>query len=386
MSDISTLESTATVPLTNRAFSWIGLFGRLVIVNGLFIGVTLVYFVVHQMLFAPLANLQSHGFVIMSTAFLFSFVPVIFFGILVNCFYVVARYHRTSHPILAVSKEFWRFISDRNRLLLGVPLLSIMFIFLYFFMEIKSNIPLVAPFSWDLYLYKLDKAIHFGIDPWQIVHPFFQMNDYLLLILNVNYHIWFLFMWLCFSVYAFSSSFTVNRTRFLLAVFLTWPIGGSLLAIIFSSAGPAFFSDIGLTPDPYAPLMQHLTEVNKTLPITAIDLQRMLWDNYAFQNNNLGISAMPSMHNALALLVALGAWRLNRTAGFFMYIHVFLVYIGSFYLGWHYAIDAYLGWAVTLAMWWISGPIARWWHGLPAIKAFGEQLDNDTINNGYKRS
>ncbi len=83
---------------------------------------------------------------------------------------------------------------------------------------------------------------------------------------------------------------------------------------------------------------------------------------------------MPSMHNAIALLLVFGAWQFSRWAGIVMLVHTFLIYIGSFYLAWHYAIDAYLGWAITLAFWWISGPIAKWWHRQPLVSDFSMRL------------
>jgi PAP2 superfamily len=46
------------------------------------------------------------------------------------------------------------------------------------------------------------------------------------------------------------------------------------------------------------------------------------------------------------------AWLLSAFAGFIM--------IGSVHLGWHYAIDGYLGAAIALLSWWFSGKLVDW--------------------------
>ena len=51
-----------------------------------------------------------------------------------------------------------------------------------------------------------------------------------------------------------------------------------------------------------------------------------------------------------------------------------LVYLGSVHLAWHYAIDAYLGWAVTLAVWYGVKPLAQWWEQRPQVIALNQQI------------
>ena len=284
------------------------------------------------------------------------------FGVFVYRFYLIARFERPASPIKALASDFFTIVSDKNRYVLGIPATIITFAFMYIYVEIKTNIPLFTAFSWDEAFFRIDRAMHFGIDPWRILHPFFRLSDYLVFALNVNYALWFLFVWVIWCVYVFADRPGIVRTRFLLSYFLTWSIGGSLLAVMFASAGPVFYGKLGLSPDPYAPLLEYLQTVNRHVPIWAIELQRTVWDGYVNNGHNMGISAMPSMHNANALLIAIGAFHINRTLGIFMSVHAFLIFIGSIYLGWHYAADAYLAWAVTVASWAISGPLARWWH------------------------
>ena len=154
----------------------------------------------------------------------------------------------------------------------------------------------------------------------------------------------------------------VVRTRFFIAYMLTWLIGGGMLAVFFSSAGPVYYSSIGLSPDPFTPLMDYLKDVNTRLPIFSLMTQQMLWDGYVGKGQPIGISAFPSMHNASSLLFALAAWQLSRKVGIAFAVYCAIILVGSVHLGWHYAVDGYAGLALAALCWWVAGPIARW-HG-----------------------
>ena len=92
--------------------------------------------------------------------------------------------------------------------------------------------------------------------------------------------------------------------------------GGALLATIFSSAGPVYYGAIGLSPDPFRPLLDYLHVTDETVPILALNAHKLLWDGYTGQIEQfVGISAFPSMHNVMATHFALLAWRMHRIAG-----------------------------------------------------------------------
>jgi membrane-associated phospholipid phosphatase len=127
--------------------------------------------------------------------------------------------------------------------------------------------------------------------------------------------------------------------------------------MLFSSAGPCYFGQITGLPDPYLPLMTYLNDADQVHRVWALGAQAALWHNYALREFTMvsGISAMPSMHVALATLFALVCWRTKRWLGIVMSIYAVLIMIGSVHLGWHYAIDGYAGIGGMIAIWRLVG-------------------------------
>jgi hypothetical protein len=155
---------------------------------------------------------------------------------------------------------------------------------------------------------------------------------------------------------------------------LIWSVGGSLSAILLSSAGPAYFERIGLSPDPYAALMTSLRAVHEVMPVWALDTQDMLW-RYKQEGSAFGgISAMPSMHNATTLLFVLVTWKSKPWLRNAMIIHGVLIFLGSIHLGWHYAVDSYLAWALVIPLWFAADALAKWWEAKPAQVSFATDV------------
>ncbi|MEH6718464.1 MAG: phosphatase PAP2 family protein [Aurantimonas endophytica] len=287
--------------------------------------------------------------------------PSCIFIVVAICFHRVVRSRPEGSASVALIREIWGCKSLRARLSNGLPVIAIFVPFITLFGYLKTNIPLIQPFAWDGTFTEWDRAIFLGSLPYEFLQPVMGI-PFVVFLTNVAYNVWFFLMWGFLTAFAFSTARSELRTRYLLSYFLTWIVIGNCLALAFSSAGPCFNSAIGLLPDPYQPLMDSLRKADAVYPIFALTTQDMLWDGYIGERSPLGISAMPSLHNATATLMALAAWRFGRAIGLTFVVYAIWIFVGSISLGWHYAVDGLVALPVTLALWALSGFLARWWH------------------------
>lgn len=235
--------------------------------------------------------------------------------------------------------------------------------FMSTFGSLKVAIPRIRPFDRDLLFHDWDVALHAG-PPFEWTLPLFGSVAGTVF-LNVLYNLW---IFLLFSILIWQAFTLERRTRmrFLISFVLTWILGGVVLATWLSSVGPCFWGGLLGEPDPYAPLMDHLYGVHGQTHLWAIDVQQQLWAAYQTQSIETvaGISAMPSMHVATSTLFALLGWARHRALGVALTIFALFIGVGSVHLGWHYAVDGYVGAAVAGGIWWAVGAMqARWPQG-----------------------
>jgi len=240
------------------------------------------------------------------------------------------------------------------RLTIGLSLLAFLVVT---FAGVKAQIPNLSPFHWDMALYRLDHALHGGVDPWRITWFLFG-SDAATVIIDRLYFSWFLVIHVALFVTMLFDQNTSRRRQYMLTYVLIWTVLGTFLAIVFSSAGPCYMADLQNGNTSYAPLMSQLDNVSSQYFLTSQFLQPQLWAAYtANLVTNYGISAMPSLHIAHAVLLILlarshGKLLTNMAAGY-----AIIILIGSVHLGWHYAVDGYFAAIATLALWRASG----WW-------------------------
>lgn len=225
------------------------------------------------------------------------------------------------------------------------------------FGSLKLLIPVIKPFSWDERFYRLDRAVHVGQDPWRLLQIVFG-HPYATVGFNVAYNIWMIVL-LSMIVWQSCSARRRVRFRFFMTFLLMWVFPGTILATLFSSAGPCYYAQVVAGPSPYAAQMTYLQGVHDSLVLWALDTQATLWEAYAtgVVTTVSGISAMPSMHVGAATLFALTGWATHRKLGIALTIFAVLIQLGSVHLAWHYAIDGYAGAASVLAIWWLVGAV-----------------------------
>lgn len=234
-------------------------------------------------------------------------------------------------------------------------------LFMSVFSSLKRMIPYANPYGWDADFAEWDRALHFGTHPWEWLHPLLG-EPVITSAVNAAYHAWFFALFFCFIWQCLSRRDPLLRMRFLLSFLLCWMVLGSVLATAFASGGPVYYGRLTGLDDPYAPLFAYLYDAAQHVPIWALDVQERLWATYVDRGTELGhgISAMPSLHVAVAVLMACLGWSLARWAGWALAAFAVVIQIGSVHLGWHYAIDGYVSTVCVLLIWAASRPLARW--------------------------
>ena len=222
----------------------------------------------------------------------------------------------------------------------------------------KPLIPRFVPYSWDPLFAAADRLIFFGHDAWRVVWPLFG-HPLGVWTINVLYHLWFFWMLLVWVLVAFATRHRGERVRFLMATVLTWLVGGTILATVFSAVGPCYYGVFVPGPNPFAELMANLFAINDHAPVYALAVQDMLLRGQMNPSPGVlaGISALPSMHIADAVLRTRIAFVYSRRFGMASLALTGVICVGSVLLGWHYAVDGIAGAIVALAAWWVSGKI-----------------------------
>jgi PAP2 superfamily len=271
------------------------------------------------------------------------------------------------------AKNIWRrtkgIFTHRDTLVRGLPMYAALCFLSFGFAIFKSNIPNISPYAWDLTFDHWDKMLHFGMRPYELLQPVLG-NAIATFILSLNYSLWFFVLKGFFIYFAFFHAPGLERTRVFLAFFLVWTLGGGLTAVLLSSAGPCYFDLVAGGANPYAQHMQQLRDFNNVMPILSVEAQQQLWDLRTSGSALGGVSAMPSMHNATSLLFVLVAWNKSKFLRNLMIVHMVLIFLGSIHLGWHYALDSYVAWAIAGLFWIAAYEVALWWEAHPRVQAF----------------
>lgn len=240
----------------------------------------------------------------------------------------------------------------------GVPMLAALVVFMPVFSAMKSAIPLFNSGTWDATFIAADQAIHGG-DAWRLLQPLLGFAP-VTSALSMVYFAWFFVIYASSIYFCFLCRDRTLRTQYFIAYFASWTLGGVMLATMLASVGPAFAGPL-LGDHRFDAQMAYLRTVNEHYPVLTLKALDFLLASRMESSTGLGagISAMPSMHVAMALLVALSIARLSRAAAIAGYAFFACIMVGSVHLSPHYAVDGYVSIAVTLVVWAVSGRLAR---------------------------
>lgn len=288
----------------------------------------------------------------------------VFFGLLVvGAFVRMAFVEKPEKPLQHFARKIGRFVFDRDRMA-GAAILSL-FVPLYMicFSLMRDALPSINPFSWDVAFQQWDRLLFFGHDGWQLTFALFG-TPLATSIINAAYHLWLFLIYMFLLCVVFRATSRQLQLTALYAFLFTWTFGGVVLATVFSSAGPVYFARLGLGGD-FEPQMALLRQFNEISPVWALRVQEILWSGYVGNDADIrGITAMPSMHVASSVLMAMLAFRVHRLFGYVMTAFAAVIMIGSVHLAWHYAVDGLLGAVVALASWYAAERVAQFDLGL----------------------
>lgn len=283
-------------------------------------------------------------------------VPVVIVVLLAGRAFAIVALDRPARPLMQFAAELRTTLASPRRIANAIPVLMCLLVFGGTFTVIKTSLPLLFPFAWDVPLEEVDRWVHGGTAPWQLLQPIVGMPAVTGAISWAYIH-WFDVLGFVLIWQTFSQQDARLRLQFFFSLVLGWILLGTVAGALFSSAGPCYFGRVTGLADPFAPLIAYLRDVDQAYPVWAIRAQEKLWQTYLTRSATLGagISAMPSMHVALVTLFALVCWRTNRWLGIVMSIFALIILVGSVHLAWHYAVDGYFSIAGMIAIWYVVG-------------------------------
>ena len=201
----------------------------------------------------------------------------------------------------------------------------------------KIMLPLADPFWADPLLANADHFI-FRMDAWRVAEVVFGWGAPMV---DAAYVTWLPIKFITLAV-VLSLPESRKKTQAILAYFLIMACT-ALGQYLLSSGGPVFFARLGFG-DRFAAL-----PIEPWVKVTS----SYLWNDYLRAGGDIGggISAMPSLHVAIALWVALVVRTYAPRLAPLGYLYFALILIGSVLLGWHYAMDGIAATAITLFSW-----------------------------------
>lgn len=276
--------------------------------------------------------------------------------------------HRPDSPI-AHFRARYTAPQFRRVVTAGLPMLGVTILLLPFFSKMKSAIPLFTDYTWDQAFIAWDRAIFFGYDAWQILQPVLGY-PVVTAFLALLYQLWFLLLYPGVMYFAFGKVDGQLRRQFFLTYVLSWTLIGGAMATWLASVGPCFVGPMLGNPA-FNEQMTYLYSANEQIPIMVLPVQEMLLDWYGKADNGLGsgITAMPSMHCAIAFLYWIAVRRIHKGWGAFFGLFFFVTWIGSVHLAYHYAVDGLVSLLAVATIWWVSQQIIATWDAFLARQA-----------------
>ncbi|RME15323.1 MAG: hypothetical protein D6801_07645 [Alphaproteobacteria bacterium] len=253
-------------------------------------------------------------------------------------------------PVLGLMLAFVPRGDRLRRLSQAVVAVFLSMAFFLVFTMLKTTMPHIQPFWADGMLAATDRALHFGHDPWALAHRLEPWID-AALAGRIYFDLWAMPAMFLPVLLILTDGDAERVNRFIRLHAFAWIVLGNIVALALLSAGPVYHDRL-LGGDGFAGLAHALAQ-SGVADSRMGAIQERLWQAYVTgaQEAGSGISAFPSVHLAMATVIALylyDRWRfLAPMSVALVATYLFL----SVYLGWHYAIDGYFSIAAVTGVW-----------------------------------
>jgi len=232
-----------------------------------------------------------------------------------------------------------RSLVDLARLLVAMPLTS------YVYSWLKVALPLLRPdVLYDRGLYRLETALHFGVNPGRLLQELFPYPA-LWRVLDHYYGAFILTVMAGLGWFAATLSIR-DRARFASGFVLLWVLG-SWMYLAVPSLGPCY-----VLKDDYTKVRASMPSQSATMDLLLAQYGRVHSFHRRPEGTDLspylGIAAMPSLHVGAQAFLMLFARGRSRVLFLLFAALTALTLFTSVVCGWHYAIDGY---AALLLAW-----------------------------------
>src|SRR5688572_15888805 len=138
--------------------------------------------------------------------------PYIVLSLLIGRAIVIMAVDRPRRPLSQFWYELRTSLATPERLAHAIPMLAAIFLVGDTFTVLKASIPSIAAFGWDQPLDRLDRWLHGGVAPWELLQP---LIGYPLITRAINwaYNLWFYFLTVIWVWQAFAQSNNALRQR-----------------------------------------------------------------------------------------------------------------------------------------------------------------------------
>ncbi|AWC23863.1 hypothetical protein CO731_03336 [Aminobacter sp. MSH1] len=275
-------------------------------------------------------------------------------AIALSC-YLVFETVRT-RSLSASFSYLWSEIFTWKNAAVAVPAVVAMSMVMNSYSDFKSNIAVFHPYQLDVVFQEVDRLLHFGVQPWVLIERVIGYGS-ATAILDKIYYLWFFAVFVPTAVLIGMPDRFGIRHQFLLSYVFVWGILGIVCATALSSVGPIYYDRVYGGPSPFTDLVQKLEQADSAWGLTTMQVREGLWGAYVNDAATIvsGISAMPSIHNAMCVLLFLAARHVNRWLAAAAAVFGLTIFVGSIHLGWHYAIDAYVSAIGVVLLWKLAG-------------------------------